>query len=476
MSNTKRSAAITCGRFLALLATLLLPACGSGGSPGGNASGDLTVGSSSPSNNATNVPTSTNGKNNVVTGKEVTASFSQPMDPATINSSPAGTVLTFTLRETTGNNVPGTVTMNAAEATMAANTVATFTPTASALTPNTSYTATVTTSAKNVGGIAMAKDVSWSFSTSAVAFIAQAPVDLGMACDYAIFADTGIANATAPAAITGNMGVGPGVTSTAITGPWALNLPAGSAYSTSDQVVGKVYAFDYAPPTPSNVTTTSTDMLAAYNDAAGRMSPDGIGLGGGSLDGLIITPGLYRWNTDVTLSVGATVTLFGGPADVWIFQITGTLATGANSNISLTGGAQASNVFWQVAGSSVAMGANSHFEGTVLAKYAINLVNQASVTGRLLAQTAVNLDENTINGSPCPCGSPTTARAGGSASPSSTAKNVSTATRGHGHPVTAGEETATFNRLTVRAMVNSSPAKAVLTFTLDQDRVPQPAL
>src|ERR1019366_6373638 len=91
-----------------------------------------TVISSSPSNGATTVPTSMNTSDNVVIGTVATATFSQPMDPATVN------LLTFTVKETTGNNVPGTVVMNEA------NTVATFAPTSSALNPNTSYTATAT--------------------------------------------------------------------------------------------------------------------------------------------------------------------------------------------------------------------------------------------------------------------------------------------------------------------------------------------
>ena len=49
--------------------------------------------SSSPSNSATNVPTSTNTSDNVVTGTAVTATFSQPMDPETVN------LLTFTVEE-----------------------------------------------------------------------------------------------------------------------------------------------------------------------------------------------------------------------------------------------------------------------------------------------------------------------------------------------------------------------------------------
>ena len=87
-----------------------------------------TVISSSPANGATNVPTSTHTSDNFVSGAAVTATFSQPMDPETVSSSAARNVLTFTVTEANGNNIPGSVVMNDA------NTVATFTPTSSALT------------------------------------------------------------------------------------------------------------------------------------------------------------------------------------------------------------------------------------------------------------------------------------------------------------------------------------------------------
>lgn len=225
--------------------------------------------------------------------------------------------------------------------------------------------------------------------------LGPAPVNLRLAGSFAIFADTGISNATTPAAITGHMGVGPGVTSTAITG-FALTLQAGSSFSTSAQVTGRVYAFDYAPPAPTIVTTASTNMGAAYTDAAGRLLPDFLDLAGGNLAGLTLVPGLYRWGSAVTLPFGTNVTISGGPNDVWIFQITGTLTTGASTSVFLTGGARAKNIFWQVAGTSVSLGANAHFEGVVLAKFAINFGNQASANSRLLAQTAVNLDQNTV--------------------------------------------------------------------------------
>jgi len=98
----------------------------------------------------------------------------------------------------------------------------------------------------------------------------------------------------------------------------------------------------------------------------------------------------------VTLPLGTDVTLSGGPNDVWIFQITGTLTTAASTNVVLTGGALARNVFWQVAGAYVALGVSAHFEGVVLAKAAINPGSLATVNGRLLAQTAVNIDQSTV--------------------------------------------------------------------------------
>jgi hypothetical protein len=406
MSNGKRSSAVTGGWFIALLFSSFLAGCGGGGGgvgaeAGGVATGetaapgaagtagaaptDPTVGSASPGGGATNVPIGTNSSSNVVTGTPLTATFSQAMNPATIVSPQ----LTFTLAESaTGINVPGTVSMDGA------NTTATFAPTA-VLTPNTTYTATITTAATRADGTPMPNPVAWSFTTSASATVGQAPVNLGLAGNYAIFANTGIANATVPAAITGDMGVGPGVTSTAITG-FALNLPAGAAFSTSAQVTGNIYAFDYAAPTPTAVTTASNDMGTAYTDAAGRLLPDFVDVAVGNLGGQTLTPGLHRFGSNVSLPFGTNVTFSGGANDVWIIQITGTLTTGAATNVFLSGGAQAKNIFWQVAGTSVTLGANARFEGVVLAQNAINFGNQASAGSRLLAQTAVNLDQNAV--------------------------------------------------------------------------------
>ena len=211
-------------------------------------------------------------------------------------------------------------------------------------------------------------------------------------------ANTGIATDAGASVITGHIGVGPGVTSTAITG-FALNLPAASAYSTSTQVSGRVYAFDYAAPTPTEVTTASTDMGNAYTDAAGK-APAGGGLitacpGAGSFGGLIISAGVYTCTVTVLIPTGTIVELNGSATDVWVFRTTQGLTQAAATQVNLTGGALAKNVFWQVAG-VVEIGTTAHMEGVILAQTAINLRTGATHTGRLLAQAAVNLDATTV--------------------------------------------------------------------------------
>lgn len=356
------------------LSTVLATATGTPGS----ATSDPTVSSASPSDGATDVPTSTNSSYNIVTGTTVTATFSQPMDPATINSPQAGSLLTFTLKETTGNNVPGTVAMNAA------NTVATFTPTASALSPHTSYIATVTTAAESAGGTAMAVPIAWGFATKALASTAQAPVSLGTAGTFAILSKTGVTDVY-KSAVVGDVGTSP------ITGA-AMLLTCG-------EVTGKIYVVDAAGPLPcaindaTSLTAAVGDMQTAYLDAKGRTSPNFTELGAGEIGGLTLAPGLYKWGTDVLISTD--VTLSGGPNDVWIFQVAGKLKQANGKRVTLAGGALAKNIFWQVT-DSVAIGTTAHFEGVVLGKTLVAVNTGASANSRLFAQTAVTLQMNAV--------------------------------------------------------------------------------
>jgi hypothetical protein len=217
-----------------------------------------------------------------------------------------------------------------------------------------------------------------------------AAVNLGSAANYVILAKSAISNVPT-SVITGNLGLSPAAASF-ITG-FALNLPAGSAFSTSAQVTGNVYASDYAVPSPNNLTVAIGDMMTAYTTAAGRVNPDYTELAAGAIGGLTLPPGLYKWSNTVT--IGSDVTLSGGPTDVWIFQIAGGITQASAKHVILTGGALASNVFWQVFG-VVNIGTTAHMEGQILSQTSITLGTGASANGRLMAQTAVTLAGNTV--------------------------------------------------------------------------------
>ena len=209
-------------------------------------------------------------------------------------------------------------------------------------------------------------------------------VNLGKAGSFVILSKTGITDVH-PSVVKGDVGVSP------ITGA-ALLLRC-------TEVAGKVYTDDAAGPLPCRVTDPSSltraveDMDFAYDDAAGRVLPDFINLGAGEIGGRTLAPGLYKWATDVSIS--KDVTLSGGAHTVWIFQIAGKLKQASATHVILTGGALAKNIFWQVAG-AVMIGTTAHLEGVVLAKTLIAINTEASVNGRLLAQTAVTLQMNAV--------------------------------------------------------------------------------
>jgi hypothetical protein len=217
-----------------------------------------------------------------------------------------------------------------------------------------------------------------------------APVVLGTAGDFVILAKSGI-DTVPNSVVTGDIGVSP-IDSTAITG-FSLTLDAGTTFSTSAQVTGRVFAADYTPPTPANMTMAISDMETAYTDAAGRPTPDVTELGAGDIGGLTLVPGLYKWGTGVSISTD--VTLSGGPNDVWIFQIAGGITQASATSVILTGGALPKNIFWQTFG-AVALDATAHFEGIILSQTEIALATGASINGRLLSQTAVTLDQSTV--------------------------------------------------------------------------------
>ena len=280
---------------------------------------------------------------------------------------------------TSGVSSEPTTTTTASDASASASTSAGT----SASTSTSSDSATEATDSSSESSADSSSDDSGGRSTSAV--------DLGTAANFTILAKTGISNVP-PTAIEGDIGVSPAA-ATYITG-FSLIADATNVFSTSTQVTGRVFASDYAPPTPTNLTTAVLDMELAFTEAAG-LAADVTELGAGDIGGMVLDPGVYAWGTG--LLIPTDVTLDGSATDFWVFQIAGDLTVANGQSVLLMGGALPENVFWQVSG-LVALGTTAHCVGTVLSMTSATPGTGASIEGRILAQTAVTLDGNTVVG------------------------------------------------------------------------------
>jgi type VI secretion system secreted protein VgrG len=148
-------------------------------------------------------------------------------------------------------------------------------------------------------------------------------------------------------------------------------------------VTGTIFAAD------ATAATAQNDLTTAYNFAAAE---SGATLLAAELGGTTVTPGVYNFGSSAQIT--GTVTLSG--AGVYVFQIPSTLTTASSSQVSLTGGAMADKVFWQV-GSSATLGTGSRFIGTILAQASITVTTGAFLNGRALARVgAVTLDDNSV--------------------------------------------------------------------------------
>jgi hypothetical protein len=201
----------------------------------------------------------------------------------------------------------------------------------------------------------------------------QQTVNLGSAADFAVLGGSTVTN-TGPAIVTGDLGVSPGSEVTGF-------LP------------GRVVGTQYRGVT--NSARAKVDLTVAYNDAAGRtLCPVTVA---GNIGGMTLSPGLYKSTSSLAISSGDLTLDAKGNADaVFIFQIASSLTTTAGRQVILSGGARASNVFWQV-GSSATLGTTSVFKGTIMADQAVTLNTGASLEGRALARiAAVALDSNAV--------------------------------------------------------------------------------
>jgi hypothetical protein len=185
--------------------------------------------------------------------------------------------------------------------------------------------------------------------------------------------------------VTGNIGLN--ADSISLVGFGAV-MDSSNAFSTSTLVSGKLYAADYVGSTPAILATAYADKTAASNDIVSPPTADGTDIGAGVLDGQVIPPGLYKWNG--ALSITNDITLDGGPDDVWIFKMDGGFSVSIGKTVHLTGGANPKNIFWYASGAA-SFGANAEFQGILFSDSAIITGVDATVNGRLYAQTTVTL-------------------------------------------------------------------------------------
>ncbi|HXB40752.1 MAG TPA: ice-binding family protein [Bacteroidia bacterium] len=202
----------------------------------------------------------------------------------------------------------------------------------------------------------------------------QATVALGSAVNFAVLGGSGITN-TGATTVTGDLGLSPGSS----VGGFPPGILVGTQHI-NDPIANQA----------------KLDLTAAYNDAAGRTCTDIVTLSG-NIGGLTLTPGLYKSTSSLAVSSGdVTFDAKGNANAIFIIQIASTLTTTSGRKVILSGGALASNIFWQV-GSSVTFGTTSVFKGTLMAMQSITFNTGASLDGKALARTgAVVMAGNAI--------------------------------------------------------------------------------
>lgn len=341
-----------------------------------------TVASSNPSQGATNVAVSTVESTNALLPRSISATFSEPMNPASLVS-PA---TTFTLKETlSGLGIAGTVILNAA------HTVATFMPT-SPLPLNTQLTAIITTAATTATGTALASGYGWIFTTGSQ--VGQAPINLKTAASFLVLSGTSITNTSTtanPTRVNGQLGIDPGSAAN-VTG-FTDSTPAGTGLILTGGIQsGPV------------VRQAKLDLSAALAEANARtglqtvMGSNELALftvNGGSPG--IYPPGLYTSTTPLTLSAGnMTLDAQGDPDAVWVFRTASSLTVGDTRQMRLLNGARAKNVFWAV-GSSALIGDRASFKGNILAGSSCTVGTAAAASGTAVEGRVLSISELQLN-------------------------------------------------------------------------------
>ena len=400
------------------------------------------------------------GSSSVALASNVSATFSKPMNAATIDAT------TFSVKRGS-TSVAGTVTYSAGSMT------ATFAPT-SPLSNSQTYTATVTSGAKDTTALALTSNYTWSFSTGGAPMVLSTTplngaanislnskptatfskpmnpttinsltfqvkqgltpvsgiVTLNAATNTATFTPAALlgldmlytATITTGAKDTGNTALLADYVWTFRTGACSMAPVVLSSAGTFAVLAGSTVTNTGLTQIIGDVGTSPGTAITGFGPGiivGAQHAGDPAAAGGiaslttayndaagrslcavtvaGNLGGLTLAPGLYKSTSTLAISSGdLTLDAQGDPDAIWIFQMASSLTTTDGRQVILTNGAKASNIYWQV-GSSATIGTTSSFYGTIMADQAISLLTGATLEGRALARIdSVTMDSNSI--------------------------------------------------------------------------------
>ncbi|MEX0824232.1 MAG: Ig-like domain-containing protein, partial [Woeseia sp.] len=355
----------------------------------------------------------------------INATFDVPsglgLDPASVNS------LTFRVTE---NATPAnTVTADSVVVDSDTGTIVTFTP-QDLLTDGVEYRATLTGGPDGVTDLAvpandLLEDVVWTFTAVAPTGNCVEPARLQTAEPFGPFGGSaGVTNQGLLTIINGDLGTT--AASTLVTG--FVSEPD-CAYTITTlnegQVNGKIYT---APPPPTVACpqdgTAVTQAIAdqarldaeeAFIALSPANLPGGQDPGNDNLGNLTLAPGIYTAQSGAFSIQGGDLTLDGqgNQNAVWIFQMATTLTVGGPGadfpqSVTLTNGAQAKNIFWQVGSAATINAAGGGFmKGTIIAQDGVSIstagnVDIVTLDGRALSLVGSVTMVNTVINVPAP--------------------------------------------------------------------------